>query len=494
MQITKQKYFYPITICLLFLGSFSLYSSIRYPLLNSDNAVTILMVHYFKLPNDLYFWGQDRLGSLIPLLGQIPNKLFGLTPILSESLTHYTILFLGFLAFSTFIRSNYYKIIFAIIWFFPPMHLIDVTQFAFGIHYSLIAIVCYLINKLHQEQVLNNPGKYYSILSATILLIIVTIWVSDMAIVSAGLLLFITIFVLQKNNNADNIRRRNSILIFSIIGSVIGYSFISYAKSISAINITYSTFGDLEMISKSLSIFFKSLFSFIIFQTNEPMTSVYMYFVIALIIATLFKIRKINTSESTKKWIIYFLLESAILLGIIMASKWTFLNSVPRRYFTCTYITVSFALALVLDNLTLSKKQNTFFKVFSFVTVFIGGISSIYYLQFTEPKSLTPMAKVLDEFQHIGKIGVISEYWNSYVTSCINPELIKATPHDQTYAVRNMQIVEEVFAQPKIYVICDMWMDSFPDTLQQFNRTLIKNGDQFKMGDCYVCKYLPLKK
>ena len=73
------------------------------------------MVHYFKLPGDFYFWGQDRLGSLIPLLGQIPNKLFGLTPILSESLTHYAILFLGFLAFSTFIRSNYYKIIFGVI-------------------------------------------------------------------------------------------------------------------------------------------------------------------------------------------------------------------------------------------------------------------------------------------------------------------------------------------------------------------------------------------
>lgn len=99
------------------------------------------------------------------------------------------------------------------------------------------------------------------------------------------------------------------------------------------------------------------------------------------------------------------------------------------------------------------------------------------------------MAKVLDEFQHMGKIGVISEYWNSYVTSCINPELIKATPHDQTYAVRNMQIVDEVFAQPNIYVIRDMWMDSFPDSLTQFNRTLTRSGNEFKMGDCFVCKY-----
>ena len=145
------KYQYTIIILLIFLGSFFLYSSLYYALLNSDNAVTVLMVHYFKLPDDLYFWGQDRLGSLIPLIAQIPNKLFRLSPILSESIVHYGILLTGFLAFATFIKSNFYKIVFAIIWFFPPMRLIDVTQFAFGIHYSLIAIICYLINNLRMK-------------------------------------------------------------------------------------------------------------------------------------------------------------------------------------------------------------------------------------------------------------------------------------------------------------------------------------------------------
>jgi len=489
MQKKNSKYLYPALISFLFLGSFYLFSSIRYPLLNSDNAVTVLMTHYFKFPNDLYFWGQDRLGSLIPLIGQIPNKLFGISPILSESITHYLILLAGFLAFSTFIRSKFYKVIFGFIWFFPPMHLIDVTQFAFGIHYSLIAIVCYLIDKLNKENSYDNPIRYYSILTLCSLLLIVAVWVSDMAMVSAGLLIGISIYYFIKNKNQVNSRNRNSFIIFSLFGSVVGYLFISYAKSLSTMQNSYSTFGEIDMIMKSCSVFLTTITNFLLFNTNEPVTSIYTYFAFTLIIATFFVIRNFKLTENSRKWILYFIIESVVLFCIIMASKWTFLNNVPRRYFTCTYITLSFALILVLDNLALDAKQKQFFRTFTLITVLIGILSSIHYLKYVEPKSLVPMAKVLEDFQSLGKIGIISEYWNSYVTSCINPELIKATPHDQTYAVRSMEIVEEVFAQPNIYVIKDMWMDNFPDSLWQFNRTLIKAGDEFKMGDCFVCKY-----
>ena len=487
------KYQYTIIILLIFLGSFFLYSSLYYALLNSDNAVTVLMVHYFKLPDDLYFWGQDRLGSLIPLIAQIPNKLFRLSPILSESIVHYGILLTGFLAFATFIKSNFYKIVFAIIWFFPPMRLIDVTQFAFGIHYSLIAIICYLINNLTNE---SNPLKnshYYLILSAATLLMIVTIWVSDMAIVSAGLLITINIFLFFKNKSISNKRNKIAFSLFSFIGAITGYLAIHYAKGLTGIKNTYSTFGDSEMIKKSVEIFLKSIKEFLTFTSDEPLTSVYTYLVLILIISILFSIKFFKPNPQTKKWLFYFLLESILLFGIIMVSKWTFLNSVPRRYFTCTYITLSFALVLILDNLDANKSRKLYLNALILITVLVGGSSSIYNIKYFAPSSLTPMTTVLSDFEKLGHIGVISEYWNSYVTSCINPELIKATPHDQTYAVRNYKIVEEVFQQPDIYIIRDMWMDSFPDTMKQFDRTLIKAGNEVKLGDCFVCRYQLVK-
>ena len=143
---------YLVLVILISSLSFFFFSSLFYPLLNSDNAVTVLMIHDFNLPNDFYFWGQDRMGSLIPFLAQFFYKVFHLSALTSESITHYFILLTGFLAFASFLKNPWYKIIFCIIWFFPPIHMIDVTQFAFGIHYSLIAIACFLLHQINFNQ------------------------------------------------------------------------------------------------------------------------------------------------------------------------------------------------------------------------------------------------------------------------------------------------------------------------------------------------------
>ncbi|MBN1952142.1 MAG: hypothetical protein JW801_13150, partial [Bacteroidales bacterium] len=165
------------------LASFRMFSSMFYPAFNSDNAVPVLMIHYYKLPRDLYYWGIDRLGSLIQLIAQIPFML-NISALASESIVHYIILFFGFLAFSSFIKSKFLKVVFALIWFFPPMRLIDVTQFYLGIHYSLVAIIVYLYNKRLPE-IRNKSIWLRHIHYLLIVLISITaVWVSDMALIS----------------------------------------------------------------------------------------------------------------------------------------------------------------------------------------------------------------------------------------------------------------------------------------------------------------------
>jgi hypothetical protein len=34
-----------------------------------------------------------------------------------------------------------------------------------------------------------------------------------------------------------------------------------------------------------------------------------------------------------------------------------------------------------------------------------------------------------------------------------------------------------------------MWLESFPDTLEQFGRVLVKKGDSFKLADCVINRY-----
>jgi len=102
------------------------------------------------------------------------------------------------------------------------------------------------------------------------------------------------------------------------------------------------------------------------------------------------------------------------------------------------------------------------------------------------------MAKVVSEYRQLGEIGIIADYWESYISSCTDPETIKATPHDKA-GIRSQELVDRVFEQKNLYVIKNLWMDDFPDTLEQFGYILVKDGTPFHLGAGDLCKYKKVK-
>ena len=476
---------YLVLVILISSLSFFFFSSLFYPLLNSDNAVTVLMIQNFDIPNDFYFWGQDRMGSLIPLLAQLFYKVFRLSALTSESLTHYFILLTGYLAFAYFLKNNWFKIIFCFIWFFPPIHMIDVTQFAFGIHYSLIAIACYLLNGINIGKVGNYKQHLYFILLTFTL--ITAVWVSEMALVSMGVLIGIqSLLFLKEKPSIKNIVLNKGVL-YLLAGTIVGFLFIKYAKSFSPIHQSYSSFSDFGNILNTFKQFFDSIFDMLLFRANELFTSLYTNLVLILIGILLFNRKKLKSKPN--RWFYFFLIEGFVLLFVILISSWTFENNVPRRYFTCAYISLSFALLLFLDASQLQNSLTKKLRFFTFSIVLIGGIGTLYNLKYISPKTLKPTVQTISEFKKLGQIGIIGDYWNSYLVACVDPDNIFATPHEFSYAVRKHELVDKVFQQKKLYLIKDMWMEEFPDTLSQFGRTLVKKGDEFLIGGCFVNEY-----
>ena len=126
------------------------------------------------------------------------------------------------------------------------------------------------------------------------------------------------------------------------------------------------------------------------------------------------------------------------------------------------------------------------------LTVSLFALSNEYHFKYISPKSTEPRIKVISEFETLGNIGLIAEYWNAYVSSASNPSKVKATPHDKD-AVRNYELVSKVLSQPNIYIIKDQWMDYFPDTLNQFGYVLLKEGNQILIANCMICRYKILK-
>ncbi len=489
-MLSPERKFYLLTALIACL-SFRCYASLYYPILNSDHAVSILMLHDLHLPSDFYFWGQDRIGSFIPVLGQLLYKGLHLSALASESITHYLILLMGFLALSTFISSYFYKTVLALVWFFPPMRFIDVIALYSGVEYSLIAMACYLYVRYSKGSFSSVIKTHLCLVSITVLLLC-AIWVSDMAIISIGILLGLHLIAKFR----DNAYRLNGLLkpelLYLLTGLIGGTLFFHFAKAHSPNRMDYATFSDVTTIKSSFEMLGDSVFKLFAFKGDEVLTSIYCYLLLLFLALFIYGRKKSGSNVFQSIWFRFFLLDALVVFLLIMVSQWTFLNGVPRRYFTCTYISLSVVLLMLLDRSAYRPGFDKIVKGLLVTTVLIGGVGTLYNLKYFWPRTLKPKAEVVKEFRSLGEIGIIAEYWNAYIVGVTDPGRIKTTPHDGEY-VRNPALAEAVLHQPRIYIIRDMWMDTFPDTLVQFHHPLVKAGQPFHLGDCEVCLYRKVK-
>jgi hypothetical protein len=467
--------------------SFLLFSSAFYPLLNSDDALSILMLHDFRFPDNIYFWGQNRYGAIVPLFGQFFYKVLGLSPLWAESITHYLILIIGYFAFCSFLKSNFTKLIFAVIWFCPILYFSALLRFYPGLQYSIIAILFYLFQNYKSLTQSNNKVL---VLVPIIIISIIAVWISDLAIITITLSLFVlglVIYLKRKKDFSFFIIEHLIIIVGYVIGAVVIYTFKNVAPIPDGYQQNQQLFNSLNDVAASLQIISNTLSSIFLFQPSNYFISIYAWLA-TIILGALFFFSKNQTKDSQhKKWITILLLDGVVLIVVILLSHWAFLNGVARRYFTGVYIVFWLAYLISIESIPDSIKKK-FLQIGICATVIVGIMSTAYNYKYVYPKRLSSKASVVKEFEQLGKIGIIANFWNSYGTSFVNPNLIKATPHDKS-TVRNFALVDSVFAQPRLYLIRDMWLDSFPDTLNQFGRTLIKVDSSFNMGNCEVNQY-----
>ncbi|MES2836308.1 MAG: hypothetical protein V4667_02205 [Bacteroidota bacterium] len=485
-----KDYNHLILIFSIIVSSYFLYSSRYYALLNSDDALNILMAHNYKWPQDIYCWGQNRGGTLIAVLAQPFIKLFSFKAINAVSVANYLVLILGYFCFSSLFKNNFSKVVFAVIWFLPFQRFVDITRFPIGVEYSLIAVLIILLNSLSKT---DSVLKKNLLLISVLLISLIAIWVSDLAIVSICNLFFVSLlFNYFKNKKFSNDK---TILIYFLVGIVFVFLSINYVKSIVNVqNDNYLLLNNFNEIIRALVVLVNANFDVLVFKTKEILVSIYaLLTVLFLLFLTAFIIKKkLVKNLFLNQWIAFFLLDFIIIFIVFLVASWVLANGMGRWYFVATYISLSLLVLLIIEQLNKYNLKLKFFKFALLIIVLVGAISPVYSMKYKNPKRLIPMTDIIVEFNKLGKIGVIGEYWNSYIISCANPDSIVATPHDMC-EIKNKAFVGEVFSRKNIYVVRDMWMDYFPDTLLQFGNILIQDGKPFELGDCKVCKYKKIK-
>lgn len=491
-QIPTKIIYYLIAGSIILLSFFH-HSSLYSPFLNSDDAVVVLMIHDFNFPQDLYFWSANRFGSLIPLAGQFFYKILHFTPIQSEAITHYFLLLFGFLGYASLFKSNVVRLLFAVIWFFPPLRMIDVLKASQGEQYALIGISVFLINTLYARPIQQYHLKENILLLLITGIFIASVWVSDLAIITISIIVFIYTVRYRRGKSANNsftILKKPE-LYYIILGFIACALFIYYAKTNAVREENFYSFFDPKIILENFTIFLSTIRDLFLFNIKEPFTSLYTYLLLFIVLISIVLHRKIRLAGHNVIWATIFILDLALVFIVILSSTWAYQNGVPRRYFVCSYISFWLAVLVILDHIQEIKFKWLLYG-FVAVTVLLGGLGTFYNYKYISPGSLKPTIEIASEFKSLGKIGIISEYWNSYINAAPEPDNIKATPNDKSL-VRKQSYIDSVFSQPQIYVIRDMWMDFFPDTLEQFGYVLVKDGSEFRLGNCQVCQYKKTK-
>ena len=486
------SFVYYLLLCLLIIFSFRNFSEIYFPLLNSDMAVNVLMSQSFNLPGDLYFWGQDRAGSLIPLLANFLVEAYKFPPVLAVSVIHYLILIAGFFALASFFRNRNLKLILALIWFFPSWHFLDHVILLFGIQMSMIAIALYFLKIMHMA-----VKRYVRLawLSLACLSFIIAIWVSDLALLSLIIVALIVAWkyrMMFRNRRILYFLKDRDILLNVVIMAawfIIGTAFILYAKHKATRIEAYHThhLSHPDEIFASLKIIFYFIWRLLTFASQNFVESIYAWAIIAgLPLIMLLSNTRTHFLKfcASHKWLIFFALNGILTFFLLILSHWVYINGTPRRYFTIVYISIWVAILLYIEVTGSSNRQLRM--IILLIIVLLGSISS--FNKFYFPKRLPSRITEMSDLQKLGDFGLISDYWDAYVSACVDPKHIVATPHDKAQ-VRNYYYAETVFKMPKLYLARDGWMNSFPDTITEFGHILSRKGSEFHLGNLYLCQY-----
>ncbi|NVK28984.1 MAG: hypothetical protein HWE14_13105 [Flavobacteriia bacterium] len=135
------------------------------------------------LPEGLYFWGQNRLGSLVPLLAHLVTY-FGISPLLAVSLAHSAMGALGVLLVIKITKNYIAGILVALVTLLPvwSMNYMAMPAQPYSSQFTLWMLLLYQLEKhglSHTKNIL--------LTSVTLFLLI---WVSDASIVALPIVTF----------------------------------------------------------------------------------------------------------------------------------------------------------------------------------------------------------------------------------------------------------------------------------------------------------------
>lgn len=475
---------------LLALASFLLFAPPFSHQLNSDAAIHILMTLRWEGVESLYFWGQDRLGSLVPLAA-MPLAKAGLPAVWAYALVLWGLLYLMWEALAGLLQSPLSRILAAwVVWFpFPTVAEFLLPGHPYAPQLAVLAWAWrWAYRAVTSEYVRWRAG--YSVLSGVATG--VALWVSEFSIVFVAIMMPVMVLISS-----------NTVL------RVLKYFWLPWMAGFLAVLLVilkikkrhphpvsaYDRFlgtpdGFVEGAQTSLN-FFTNVFRHFREDPYTALSIVCLTGAVVILVAGLFRQGKMHQVPLSGQ---FFLLNGGVGIAALWASAWVQLSGFEVRYFTYPVVFLLLALVFCGEILKTPNSPNLkgffySFTVFGFALYGIRTVEREFLLSRLDKRSFSIQALRGEPIPPRG--GILGSYWNSYILLLGRDQSLPVSAEEGTQ--RNETLAVAAVSQDSVWVCGTDWLDFYPDYLVQFNRVLERCDSVIRGTRLGFCLYRPIQ-
>ncbi len=475
----------------------SYWSVAQSPQVNADQLIHALMAERFDWSRDAYYWGQDRLGSLLPFLGSILTAT-GLDGLTAMAWVQGLVLLGCGLLWAYLMRDVLMASVGLAFLMLPPYPFEDgvnighpyLSQYVLGLGLLALLEAARRANEASIVLKSNASTRPFGIPNirsfGLVVLAVANLWASELSLaLLAAAAWFYRGTIIQ-------LRRDSPWAVF--LGASFGLLGLWSAKSGAPqqkgfAKLIASPHDMLQSLASQWSEWSATLMG----GGNKPFNALFWWaFLVTMLGLVVFGwLRPQRVKALT--WTLGF--ASLGSWAAVHLSGWSAVNGFPLRYFSAAFGFGGLALLSYLSDIGISKKPLVRAGTLALLVIQVWAAWSFNRTFSTGAKGRVTRLQAEELLEREGgsddSIAFIASYWNSYLLDGLSPQAV-GIPHENDHC-RERRYLNEVLDQNEIIAVAAGWVEVLPDTLQQYGVTWIKMGETQTTAGTDYARYLKRK-
>lgn len=478
-----------VILSLLFGASWFIYSPIHFEAFNADFALHPLMAEDLKLPEDIYIWGENRIGSIIPFVARIGVVAFGVSGMWAVSITQYLLLFWIVWLWRKRFHSPALLIAFSAFLLIPSYTFHAIVMVSHPLTIFVLFLTLNLILYERVERQINQGNYRVSDLYLWFFLVLISLWSTEQTAVPIGIMWLSLVYQSfdwkTKKIRVPKKHFYTGLLMplpaLAIWGGVLRNHFRARQRA------NYGKLCTPEELIDQLQIIGNRLLDVFAFNSFEP-KSVLMWLMV--LVAVMVLIHHLMYREQLPNTARVLLFSSIVLLLITITSKWVYVNFTGVRYFVPVIFMFSIYILYVIDHYRLKRLQ-----IAVPIILIYGGLVGHLQIRELERTNHNEIAR-RDDLEGVevqANSIFIGDYWHAYLAGALHSDKLYAFPYPWQQQ-RNRRQLKFIADSREVIIAKGPGLENLSDTLRFFDHEFVSHRRVEESGKLKYRRYSVLNR